>query len=65
MIAQMSEGAGHVWHYLHANGPTSPAQLKKQLNLSTEILYGSLGWLAREDKIVFDREGRGAKVALK
>jgi len=65
MIDQMSEGAGQVWHHLNANGPTSPAQLKKQLKVSTEVLYGALGWLAREDKISFDGNGKRQKVSLK
>ena len=65
MIAKISEGAGAVWRYLHANGPTTPAQLRKQLKMPSEIFYGALGWLAREDKVAFEGTGRRQKVGLK
>ena len=65
MIAQMSQGAGEVWRYLSTNGPTSPATLRKELKLPNEVFYGAIGWLAREDKISIDGEGRRTKVALK
>jgi hypothetical protein len=65
MIRQISEAAGDVWRYLEAHGPTSPAVLKKQLKLPTEVFYGALGWLAREDKLCAEGEGRRVKLALK
>jgi hypothetical protein len=65
MIAQISAGAGEVWRYLDAHGPTSMATLKKQLTLPAEVLYGALGWLAREEKITIEGEGRRLKVALR
>jgi len=65
MIVQISKGAGEVWRYLEAHGPTTPVELKKQLELPSEVFYGALGWLAREDKITIDGQGRKVKVALK
>jgi hypothetical protein len=65
MIKQISEGAGEVWRYLEVHGPTSPATLKKQLKMGSEVFYGALGWLAREEKINIEGQGRKVTVALR
>jgi len=58
--------AGKIWSYLsNKNDFASVFELKFQLNLTNTELYLALGWLAREDKIVFLEEENVLKVRLK
>jgi hypothetical protein len=58
--------AGKIWNYLsNKNDFSSVLELKFQLNLTNTELYLALGWLAREDKIVFLEEENVLKVRLK
>jgi len=40
-------------------------QINKDLKLDTSLFFMSVGWLAREDKLIFDGEGKKTKVSLK
>ena len=57
--------AGDVWLYLTDNGETSLATLKKEIDTTPELLCAAVGWLAREDKLDFNVNGKTVKVALK
>jgi hypothetical protein len=57
--------AGDVWLYLTDNGQTSLATLKKEVNTTPELLCAAVGWLAREDKLDFEINGKTVKVSLK
>lgn len=57
--------AGDVWVYLSDNGQSSLATLKKAMNTTPELLCAAVGWLAREDKLDFEINGKMVKVALK
>lgn len=50
--------AGIVWKTLNQNGPSNLARLVKSTSLSREEVFGALGWLGREDKILVERKGR-------
>lgn len=45
--------SGKIWQYLNKNGETPIPELKLNLKLNYALLYASLGWLAREEKIIF------------
>ncbi len=60
-IDQIGETAGLVWHHLHEHGPTTLTQLVKDVDAPRDVLMQAIGWLAREDKISIDEEGRGKK----
>ncbi len=65
-IEEIGTNAGKIWMYL--NNKTdfiSILELKFSLKLNNTKLYLSLGWLAREDKIVFTIENNELKVKLK
>jgi len=62
MINEIGETAGMVWIYLETEGEMSIAKLKKDLNLKSETLLLSLGWLAREGKIDFIKKGASVKL---
>ena len=58
--------AGKVWAFLSENGESSRAQLKKGIeDIDEFILAAAVGWLAREDKIVFVKAGRSFNIVLK
>ena len=62
---QVGETAGKVWHALSSVGPQTPAQLKKRVDGSSELVSFALGWLAREDKIEIIPNKKTFRVQLK
>jgi len=47
--------AGIIWEALNQNGASNLANLVKTTSLSREDVYGALGWLGRENKLVVCR----------
>ena len=64
MTNQIGESAGVVWKYLTAHPEAKPSEIKKALKLSDDLLWMSFGWLAREGKVVFSKEGKEMRVSL-
>ena len=57
---QIGLNAGIVWHLLNNNERWTYCKLKEASGLSERDLDAAIGWLAREDKIDFNRlEGDG------
>lgn len=56
--------AGVVWKALSKNGPNNIADLVKATSLSREEVFGALGWLGRENKIVLEKRGRALIFSL-
>ena len=56
--------AGVVWKALSKNGPNNIADLVKTTSLSREEVFGALGWLGRENKIVLEKRGRALIFSL-
>jgi Mn-dependent DtxR family transcriptional regulator len=65
MIENIGEVAGEIWNYLDTNGETTLANLKKELDVKPDLANLSLGWLAREGKINFEKKGATTKISLK
>ena len=65
LINQIGEAAGHIWHTLDEEGPLRLTALKNQMEAPEFIVHMALGWLAREDKIAFESDGRTYRVRLK
>ena len=63
-VAQIGETAGVVWAILNENGPLSMAKLVKAVGGPRDIVMQALGWLAREDKISIEEDGRSRRVSL-
>lgn len=61
----IGETAGEVWKALDKKGPLSITKIVKEVNAPRDVVMQALGWLAREDKIVFDNESRTKTVALR
>jgi len=64
-VAQIGETAGAVWKALANNGPMSMAKLVKAVGQPRDTVMQALGWLAREDKIWIEDQGRSRMVSLR
>ncbi len=65
MIQQIGEVAGKVWHTLDEEGQLRMPALQRQIGVAPALLHMALGWLAREDKIEVEPDGRSYRVRLK
>jgi hypothetical protein len=58
MIKKIGMNAGIIWKYLDSNGGCSSEKLKVRLKMNNKEFFLALGWLAREENIVFyEKEG--------
>ena len=62
---QIGFSAGEIYNYLHQNGTTSFAKMKKELDLKGNFADLGLGWLARENKVEISKKGTSVSVRLK
>lgn len=65
MLNNIGEIAGKLWHYLAENSPSTLEEPAKSLQLEEKVLAMAVGWLACEDKLDFQSEGKVAKLSLK
>jgi len=61
-VDQIGDTAGLLWHQLHENGPRTLTQLAKDIDAPRDVIMQAIGWLAREDKVAIEEEGRTKKV---
>ncbi len=64
-VSEIGETAGVIWRTLNATGPMSMAKLVKATGQPRDTVMQALGWLAREDKITIEENGRARIVALR
>jgi len=64
MIKEISSTAGKVWETLGKRGEVSITQLPRAVKEKSAIVYQSLGWLARENKIEYKSNGGKTMVSL-
>ncbi len=64
-VDQIGETAGVVWKHLETYGPQKMTQLVKSVDAPRDTLMQALGWLAREDKICIEEDGRARVVSLR
>lgn len=50
--------AGKVWHCLERVGEVSPSKLEAETGLNSKEVQRAIGWLAREGKLIIERDGR-------
>ncbi len=62
MIGNM---AGDIWKVLSERGAQTLAGLKKSLDAPDDQVMLAVGWLAREDKLTFETNGRTITVSLR
>jgi hypothetical protein len=56
--------AGKVWQALNKLGTATPLMIRNETKLSSEEVYGALGWLAREGKLAQMKDGKLTKFKL-
>jgi hypothetical protein len=64
-VARIGAVAGIVWQVLSDDGPLTVAKLVKAVDEPRDTVMQALGWLAREDKISIDEDGRNRTVSLR
>jgi hypothetical protein len=64
MKKQVIKTAGLVWKELDTKGEVNIAQLSRRLKVKTVVVYQSVGWLSREDKIKYRVDGDKVFVSL-
>jgi hypothetical protein len=57
--------AGEIWRILSERGGQTLAGLKKSLDAPDDQVLLGVGWLAREDKLDFETNGRTVTVTLR
>lgn len=65
MQERIIETAGKIWQYLNEKGEVTTRKMNKDLNLDDNFMSMGLGWLAREDKVNFERRGSYTRVSLR
>lgn len=60
----IGELAGEVWDFLEESGESSLTQVNDAVDAPRSRVNMAIGWLAREDKLEFNNEGRGVSVSL-
>jgi hypothetical protein len=56
--------AGKVWQALNKLGTATPLMIRNETKLSSEEVFGALGWLAREGKLSQLKDGKLTKFKL-
>jgi len=57
--------AGKIWEYLNENGEASVNKIIKETGLNRNEVQRAIGWLAKEDKLNFETQGRTELLSLK
>jgi predicted transcriptional regulator len=62
---KIGQAAGLIWNMLsQTSGQVNITDVAKKTNLTTQIAYQGLGWLAREGKLTYHIKGRSVYVSL-
>ena len=64
-VVHVGDTAGMVWSTLDQNGPMSMSRLVKAVGEPRDTVMQAIGWLAREDKIRVEEEGRSRIISLR
>ena len=64
MITKVGESAGAIWNYLKGHSDSPAAELRKALEMNDATFWMGVGWLARENKLVFNGQGKEMSISL-
>lgn len=62
--ATIGQSAGLVWEVLNEAQAMDTKQLRKLTKLKEKEFYAALGWLAREDKLLFEESEDGKELIV-
>ena len=60
----IGQTAGKVWKVLGTQGRIALTTLPKLMDADVFTVQQAVGWLAREDKVAFEKQGRALYVKL-
>jgi hypothetical protein len=63
--AEIGETAGVLWKVLSENGPLDLTKLIKAVGEPRDAVMQAIGWLAREDKLNIEENGRKRVFSLR
>ena len=64
MTQAIGEAAGKIWSYLNQNGAASASAISRNSGLPRSVSDRAIGWLAREGKLVIEKENRAERIRL-
>lgn len=64
MKQQVGDVAGAIWRVLHEKDKVALSSLPQMIREKEAVAFQAVGWLAREDKIQYQTEGKITFVAL-
>ena len=65
MLENIGSVAGAVWHYLEKNSEATVTKLTRELGENERTVLMAIGWLAREEKLDFEKRKQGTYITLK
>jgi hypothetical protein len=65
MFHTIGETAGEIWRLLNNEGPMSISAVVSRMKQSETAVHMGIGWLAREDKLIFTEMKRGMQLSVK
>ena len=65
MFHTIGEAAGEIWKIIREEGSLSVSAILDRIKRPKATVYMGIGWLAREDKLVFIQTKRGMSISLK
>ena len=65
MFHTIGEAAGEIWRILQDEESLSLSAVVRRVKKPQAVAYMGIGWLAREEKLVFTETNRGMAVSLK
>lgn len=63
-IAAVGDVAGLVWNYLHEHGEVTLSKLAREIDAPRDLVMQGVGWLARENKVLYLTGTRYKKLTL-
>jgi uncharacterized membrane protein len=64
MVENIGINAGKVWAKLDKTGRMNAKDLRKAISLTERDTFAALGWLAKEGKLIIEKDGRDFFVEL-
>ena len=65
MFHTIGQAAGEIWRLLKEEGPLSVSAIASKVKQRQAVVYMGIGWLAREDKLIYTQTRRGMLLSLK
>ena len=61
----IGDTAGEIWRFLNAEGPQNLSAITRNIRKPNATIYMAIGWLARENKLQFNKTNRGITISVK